>query len=147
MFEKVPCSERLKQASLIRNIKQVELCEKTGIKKSAMSQYFRGTFEPKQNSIYLLAKVLDVTEAWLMGYDVPMERTESGRTALNESSSDSREQAIIKRPTANSDEPTTEKQMQIIDTLKKLSPENFRIAVAQLDTLLRLQENKDNQDK
>ena len=33
-----------------------------------------GDFEPKQDRIYLLAQTLDVSEAWLIGYDVPMER-------------------------------------------------------------------------
>lgn len=30
---------------------------------------------PKQRNIYKMAQVLDVNEAWLMGLDVPMERT------------------------------------------------------------------------
>lgn len=33
--------------------------------------------QPKQKLVYKLSKVLDVNEAWLMGYDVPMERTEN----------------------------------------------------------------------
>ncbi len=45
-----------------------------------MSQYIKGTFEPKQDRVELLAKALQVSEAWLMGYDVPMERK---RNALN----------------------------------------------------------------
>ena len=55
-------------------MKQSELCAKTGIPKSAMSQYISGAFEPKQDRIYLMADALNVNEAWLMGYDVPMER-------------------------------------------------------------------------
>ena len=65
---------RLKKAMNIRAITQSELCEKTGIPKSAMSQYISGNFKPKQNRTRSLAKALDVNEAWLMGYDVPMER-------------------------------------------------------------------------
>ena len=52
----------------------MELCEKTGIPKSAMSQYRSGSFKPKADRIYLLSKALNVSEAWLMGYDVPMEK-------------------------------------------------------------------------
>jgi transcriptional regulator with XRE-family HTH domain len=55
-------------------MKQSELCAKTKIPKSAMSQYISGAFEPKQDRIYLIARALSVSEAWLMGYDVPMER-------------------------------------------------------------------------
>lgn len=65
---------RLQQAMDMRKINQTELCEKTGIPKSAMSQYISGAFKPKQKRTYLLAQALDVDEAWLMGYDVPAEK-------------------------------------------------------------------------
>ena len=76
MYEerKYTFATRISLALKIRNMKQSELCRLTGIPKSAMSQYIRGAFEPKQDRIYLLAKALNVSEAWLMGYDVPMER-------------------------------------------------------------------------
>ncbi|MBE6906151.1 MAG: helix-turn-helix domain-containing protein [Ruminococcaceae bacterium] len=73
MKEKVECAQRLREALGLRDMKQVDLCEKTGIGKSAMSQYVNGTVEPKQDRVELIAKALNVTEAWLMGYDVPME--------------------------------------------------------------------------
>lgn len=78
------CSERLSQALSVKNITQTELCKKTGIPKSAMSQYIKGNFEPKQDRIYLIAKALNISEAWLMGYDVPMQREEksSKKTAV-----------------------------------------------------------------
>lgn len=71
---KQSCSERLLKALSLKNITQSELCRKTGIPKSAMSQYIKGSFEPKQDRVYLIAKALDISEAWLMGYDVPMQR-------------------------------------------------------------------------
>ena len=68
------CSSRLKTALTIKGMKQSELCHVTKIPKSAISQYISGAFEPKQDRIYLIARALNVSEAWLMGYDVPMER-------------------------------------------------------------------------
>lgn len=68
------CAERIKTALLIKGLKQSQLCRLTKIPKSALSQYISGAFEPKQDRIYLIAKALNVTEAWLMGLDVPMER-------------------------------------------------------------------------
>ena len=65
---------RLKRALSLRNMKQIELVEKTQIGKSAISQYIAGKVVPKQDKIYLMAKALNVSEAWLMGHDVPMER-------------------------------------------------------------------------
>ena len=68
---------RLRQGLEIRNMKQVELCEKTGISKSAISQYLAGRTEAKSDRLYLIARALDVNEAWLMGYNVPMGRIDS----------------------------------------------------------------------
>lgn len=55
-------------------MKQSELVEKTKIGKSSISTYISGAYEPKQKNIYKIAKALDVSEAWLMGMDVSMER-------------------------------------------------------------------------
>ena len=74
------CSNRIKTALLIRGMKQSELCQITQIPKSAISQYISGAFEPKQDRIYLISKALNVSEAWLIGYDVPMERQEKQTT-------------------------------------------------------------------
>ncbi len=74
MKEKVSCAQRIRHGLDIRKMSQKDLCEKTGIPKSAMSQYCRGSFVPKQERTALIAKALDVNEAWLMGYDVAMER-------------------------------------------------------------------------
>jgi len=69
-------SNRLNTAMKIRNIRATELSEKTGIAKSSLSEYINGKYEAKQDGVYLLAKALDVSEAWLMGLNVPMERIE-----------------------------------------------------------------------
>lgn len=67
-------SNRLNTAMRIRNIKATELSIKTGIAKSSLSEYINGKYEAKQDGVYLLAKALNVNEAWLMGLDVPMEK-------------------------------------------------------------------------
>lgn len=68
------CSVRISKALSIRGMKQSELCEKTGIPKSAISQYISGSFEPKQDRLFIIAQALDVDPVWLMGFDVPMEK-------------------------------------------------------------------------
>lgn len=76
-------AERLKTIMQERNLKQVDVIEKSkpfqeqlGIKlgKSALSQYVNGVQSPDQHKLTLLSLTLDVSEAWLMGYDVPRER-------------------------------------------------------------------------
>lgn len=68
-------SKRLNEAIRIRNIKPIDLSEKTGIDKSKISSYMSGRYKAKQDGIYLLSKALNVSEAWLMGLNVPIQRT------------------------------------------------------------------------
>ena len=73
--EKVePCSKRIAEALKIKGMKQAELCKLANVPKSSLSLYLSGAYDPKQDRVYDMAKVLNVSEAWLMGYDVPMER-------------------------------------------------------------------------
>lgn len=67
-------ANRLNKAMEIRNLKQADLVDMTFVSKQQMSQYVNGKFEAKQIALYQLASALNVSEAWLMGYDVPMER-------------------------------------------------------------------------
>ena len=70
------CGQRIAKALLIRNMRQSDLAEITKIPKSSLSLYLKGAYEPKDDRIYIIAKALRVSEAWLMGYDVPMEKSE-----------------------------------------------------------------------
>lgn len=73
-------AQRLKEAMAISGKKQIDLVNETGMNRSTISRYLSGEFEPKQNAIYKLAKALDVSEMWLWGYDIPMERTKAQKT-------------------------------------------------------------------
>ena len=75
-------SERLKKAMANKGMRQSELSQITGLDKSLISNYLKGTYQAKQNNLHLIALALNVSEAWLMGYDVPMERAtaKSGST-------------------------------------------------------------------
>ena len=70
-------AERIKEGMELRGLKQSDLVERTGISKGALSSYLSGRYVPKQNNIYLIAKALNVSEAWLMGNDVPIDRYSS----------------------------------------------------------------------
>lgn len=65
---------RLKKAMDIRGKKQIDLARETGIDKGSISHYVSGRYEPKQEAVNKLSIVLGVSEMWLWGYDVPMER-------------------------------------------------------------------------
>lgn len=70
----VTFSKRLRTAIDMRGISQTELAKKTGISKSSISHYLKGDWEGKQDAVYALALALNVSEAWLMGFDAKMER-------------------------------------------------------------------------
>lgn len=59
--------ERLLTTLSARKMKQIELAEKSGLSRSRISQYCSGYRVPKQDKVYLLAKVLNVSPSWLWG--------------------------------------------------------------------------------
>ena len=93
-------ADRLNQIMKERGLKQVDIlnlakpyCDQFNVKlsKSALSHYVDGRVEPRQDKLSVLSYALAVSEAWLMGFDVPMERltpipdiAENGRKARME---------------------------------------------------------------
>lgn len=82
-MKKYSTSDRLKQLMDSRGLRQADIlrmaqpyCEKYDIKmgKSDLSQFVSGKVEPGQWKLTILGLALNVSEAWLMGYEVPMER-------------------------------------------------------------------------
>lgn len=80
-MKKKNTSIRLKEIMNDRNLKQVDILEMTKpycikydvkMNKSDISQYVSGKVEPNQEKLFILAKALNVNEAWLMGFDVPL---------------------------------------------------------------------------
>lgn len=65
--------DRLKMALDERNMLSVELARRSGINKGTISRYLRGEVIPKQNAIGAMAEALNVSPAWLMGYDLTMD--------------------------------------------------------------------------
>lgn len=77
-------ANRMKIAMSNLKISQAELVKRTGIGKSSISTYLTGEYEPKQKNLYKIALALNVNEAWLMGFDVPMERTDKQLNIVDE---------------------------------------------------------------
>lgn len=75
MTKKIEFKDRLKAVMELKGIRAVDIVENTDIPKGAISYYISGRSQPKADRLYVLAKYLNVSEAWLLGYDVPMERT------------------------------------------------------------------------
>lgn len=73
--QKVALKDRLQEALTDAGMKPIELSEATGIPKSMVSYYLNGKTKPKADRIYKISQALNVSEAWLLGYDVPKIRT------------------------------------------------------------------------
>lgn len=76
-------ASRLKQIMSERNLRQVDIldlakpyCQRFGVKlsKTDLSQYVNGKVKPGQEKLTILGLALNVSETWLMGYDVPKDR-------------------------------------------------------------------------
>lgn len=92
-MRKYETADRIRQLMEEKNWKQVDIFnnskpyqEKLGVKlgKSAISQYVNGVQAPDQRRLALLALTFNVSEAWLMGYDVPREREATTETGYSE---------------------------------------------------------------
>lgn len=92
-MRKYETADRIRQLMEEKNWKQVDIFnnskpyqEKLGVKlgKSAISQYVNGVQAPDQRRLALLALTFNVSEAWLMGYDVPREREVTAETGYSE---------------------------------------------------------------
>lgn len=66
--------DRLGEALKIRGMRAIRLSEETGINKGTISYYLSGKSHPKHDKLKLICEKLNVSEAWMLGYNVPMER-------------------------------------------------------------------------
>ena len=83
-------SDRLKKIMSERRLKQVHIlnislpfCPRFNVKmnKSDISQYVSGKVEPSQEKLVVLGMALNVSEAWLMGFDVSPVRKDNQKEA------------------------------------------------------------------
>lgn len=87
---RVSVATRLRQIMSERHLKQADIlrmvapyCKMYGerIGSNALSEWVNGKYEPNQRKLTILGMALNVSEAWLMGYDgVQKERTVQAST-------------------------------------------------------------------
>ena len=114
-------AERIKQWMAEHGAKQVDILRRAelyykfcGIRlnKNDLSQYVSGKTKPGHDKLYVLALAMDVSEPWLMGLDVPPERTST--------------------PTLNADERT----LQFVDIFRRLPPDKQELVIQLMSGLL-----------
>lgn len=86
-MRKETTSDRLKQIMSEKGLRQVDILDKVKpfceqynekINKSHLSQWVSGINEPNQRKLTILAKALNVSETWLMGYDFEENKKDLG---------------------------------------------------------------------
>lgn len=113
---------RLRKAMDAAGKKQADLVRETGLDRGSISSYLSGKYEPKQKAIYKLAQALDVSEAWLLGYDVPMHRSPESKK------NDRLAQLIVRMR-------TDAEFFEAVEALDKLSGSKYDMARQLLATL------------
>ena len=97
-------SDRLRELMNMRGLKQVDIlrlaepyCKRYNIKlqKSDLSQFVNGLVQPGQSKLSILGMALNVSEAWLMGLPVPMDRIEEGSDPWSTKFRESLQELII----------------------------------------------------
>lgn len=77
--------ERIKQLMDMLELNQSDFCKRTGLQKSALSNYLNGDRVPRQDQIARIADTFNISASWLMGYDVPMREIASENLSYTES--------------------------------------------------------------
>ena len=96
-MENSKCSlkDRLYEAMAARGKKAVDLTRDLDIPKSAISQYLSGKSQKMDSArLYAIAHYLDVDEPWLLGYDVPMKKAETKKTAQEDGLSEAKKKLL-----------------------------------------------------
>ena len=118
-------ADRLKEIMIKKNLRQVDIlekckpfCNKYNVKlgRNDLSQYVNGKVEPGQEKLSVLGLALGVSEAWLMGFDVPMYRKEF---SVDEA----------------------DKDFTLIEKYSTLSSEKQKIVMNLIDSLLEMEGN------
>lgn len=109
---------RLQIAMDMNNKKSVDLVNDLGIPKSAISQYLSGKSKDMDSRrLYKICSYLNVSEAWMMGFDVPMERQENKKPTVT-----SERERKIKRATELLERYSEEDLLLALQMLERISP-------------------------
>ena len=109
----------------IREITQTQLAARANIDKGQLSSYISGKYKPRQNNIDAIASALNVSEAWLMGFDVPMER-------------------ITNKVETNQSVPKSVECKEILEVCEQLTPHNQRKVLTYSKNLLSTQQMEED---
>ena len=82
--------DRLNEAMRLRGLTAAELAAKSGLQKSSVSRYLAGENVPRSLAVGKMAKALDVSPAWLLGYDLTIDGKEIPRVDMDKLSEENK---------------------------------------------------------
>lgn len=109
-------AKRLRELLDIRGWTQTELATRSKVSKASISHYLKGDWEAKQDVVFRIAQEAGVDEAWLMGYDVPMDK--SIEDLLWQTAKDAAYNQEF-------NELTEDEKIRVLASVKKLLPPNI----------------------
>lgn len=86
--------DRLNEALELRGLTASELAKKSGIDKASISRYLRGENIPRSIAIGKLARALDVSPAWVLGYDLTIDGQEIPKVDMDKLTPTNRERLL-----------------------------------------------------
>lgn len=138
-------AERLKEVMKEQHLKQIDILEKSKVyckkynmklSKTDLSQYVSGKVTPGQDKLFILSLVLNVSEAWLMGYDVPKEKP----NIKNKEGADDKIMTVLKK----------RKDIMaivnlLVDNEEEIDPNDVEHSLDLIEVALRLKSKKDSE--
>ena len=149
---KTTTSARLKEVMRLYNLRQIDIlkkaepyCKELGIKmgRNDLSQYVSGKVLPGQEKLTALSQALNVSETWLMGFDVPMNATDWTQYDENCIGKEASDDTLAK--IAQNVEKFHGNQKRLIDNYNQLSDTNKKKVVNYSDNLLAIQKMEEEQ--
>ena len=111
-------SRHMRQYDLLELIKPISEEYGTKISKSDLSTYCSGVSAPRAEKLFVLAKALGVSEAWLMGYNT--DKNPNGTTP--------------QQPVENEEQ--IQKEQKLLEGYRKLTDKEQQLALRYINALL-----------
>ena len=109
-------AKRITELMEIKKLSKSELAAISGINKSNITRYCKGDYKAKQDVVYQIADKLEVNPAWLMGYDIEMDKISVSKEALA----------------------TQQREALFLEMLRQLTPQQQEMILAQLQGIVHI---------
>lgn len=133
-------ADRLREILEVKKMKAVDLSNITGIGRSAISQYLKGTVTPKQERVFTIASKLNINAAWLVGFEVPAQNIELSLSLYRQTDSEGKKNIVKYAQEECERSKNTRKSQSLLKDIDKLA-EQYDVDI---DTLYKILESRKN---